>query len=82
MFIFITPEEFNDGLGNSWKKGIIESPSIDYATNSLNGWIGKEEVILFNFKHYGFINDNRCNKYEISAGAAGITIRITKTLDP
>jgi hypothetical protein len=38
-----------------------------------------KNVIIFRFKEYGWIHDNRYNSYSISAGSAGITIRIEKT---
>jgi hypothetical protein len=56
--------------------GFIIQPSIDYADNAIWAIFEGEQVIIFRFKKYGFINDNRYNKYFISAGNAGITIRI------
>jgi len=79
MTILIRPEEFEEGVLPKWGHGLLTSPSIDYATNTLNSWIGNEEVIVFRFKNYGFINDNIANTYQISVGAAGIMLEITKT---
>jgi hypothetical protein len=79
MTIIIRPEEFEKDVLPKWRHGLLTSPSIDYATNTLNSWIGDEEVIVFRFKNYGFINDNRTNTYQISVGAAGIMLEITKT---
>jgi hypothetical protein len=56
--------------------GFITQPSIDYADNAIWAILEGEQVVIFRFKNYGFINDNRYNKYFISAGNAGITIRI------
>jgi hypothetical protein len=59
---------------------MIKSIHIDYATNALHGFLDSgEEVIIFKFKDYGFIHDNKFNKYSISSGPAGITIKITET---
>ena len=79
MFIHITPDELVEEFRESWKLGHITQPSIDYATNAIHCYFEDKEVIIFRFKNYGFINDNRFNKYELSSGTAGITIRITKS---
>ena len=79
MYIHITPEEFEDDFKQPWKQGLLKHPHIDYATNAIHCYFEDKEVIIFRFKNYGFINDNRFNKYELSSGAAGITIRITKS---
>ena len=42
-------------------------------------WLNDEEVIIFYFKDYGFINDNKSNTYDLSVGKAGITVNIKKT---
>jgi len=76
MIINISPEELEPEFRESWKMGVITQPSIDYADNAIWAIFEGEQVIIFRFKKYGFINDNRYNKYFISAGNAGITIRI------
>jgi hypothetical protein len=76
MIINISPEELEPEFRESWKMGFIIQPSIDYADNAIWAIFEGEQVIIFRFKKYGFINDNRYNKYFISAGNAGITIRI------
>ena len=81
MLIHITPEEFEEEFRDTWKSGLIKHPHIDYATNAIHGWFGDKDVIIFRFKNYGFIHDNRFNYYKISSGEAGVTIQITKTLD-
>jgi hypothetical protein len=81
MIIHITPDEFEEEFKEPWKKKYIRNVSIDYATNAVHGWFEDKDVIIFRFKDYGFINDNRFNTYDISSGSAGITIRITKTRD-
>jgi hypothetical protein len=76
MIINILPDELEPEFRESWKMGFITQPSIDYADNAIWAIFEGKQVIIFRFKKYGFINDNRYNKYFISAGNAGITIRI------
>jgi hypothetical protein len=79
MYIHITPEEFEDDFKELWKHGLLIHPHIDYATNAIHCYFENKDVIIFKFKNYGFINDNRFNKYEISSDTTGITIKITKS---
>lgn len=67
-------EKFQLPVRTSYVKGL----SIDYATNSIHGWFENEEHIIFKFRDYGMINDNRYNSYSISSGEAGILINIIK----
>jgi hypothetical protein len=78
MILFIAIEELEQEFQNPLKMGYITSPHIDYATNAIHAWLGEKEVIIFRFKDYGWINNNRSNIYNISAGSAGIIIQITK----
>jgi hypothetical protein len=78
MIINILPDELESEFIESWKMGFITQPSIDYADNAIYAIFEGRQVIIFRFKDYGFINDNRRNTYDVSAGKAGITIRITK----
>jgi len=78
MLIFISPDELEEEFRESWKMGYITQPSIDYADNSIWAVFEGKLVIIFRFKDYGWVNDNRRNTYEISAGMAGITIFIKR----
>ena len=78
MIINILPDELEPEFINNWKMGMITQPSIDYADNAIWAIFEGKDVIIFRFKDYGFINDNRRNTYDISAGSAGITIKIDK----
>jgi hypothetical protein len=78
MLIHIAPDELEEQFRSSWKMGFISQPSIDYADNAIYAVFEGKQVIIFRFKDYGFINDNRSNKYQISSGLAGITINIIK----
>lgn len=79
MIINILPDELEPEFRESWKMGFITQPSIDYADNAIWALFEGKQVIIFRFKKYGWINDNRYNKYFISVGDAGITIRIETT---
>jgi hypothetical protein len=79
MFIHITPDELEPEFRESWKLGFISHPSIDYADNAIYANFEGKVVIIFRFKQYGWINDNRSNSYKVSAGSAGITINIVKS---
>jgi hypothetical protein len=76
MFIHIAPDELENEFRESWKLGWISQPSIDYADNAIYALFENRQVIIFRFKNYGWIHDNRYNKYLISSGQAGITIQI------
>jgi hypothetical protein len=78
MIILIDTNELTEEFVESWKMGFIRDPHIDYATNCIHAWFEGKEVILYRFKEYGWVNDNRQNTYDISTGKAGITIKITK----
>ena len=80
MTIHITPEELEPEFINSWKMGWISNPSIDYADNAIYAVFEGNQVIIFRFIKYGWINDNRYNSYLISAGSAGITILINPSI--
>lgn len=79
MMIHITPDELVEEYRDSWEMEYIKNLSIDYATNAIHGsFPGHDDVPIFYFKDYGFINDNRRNTYDLSAGKAGITVIIKK----
>jgi hypothetical protein len=79
MIINILPDELEPEFRESWKMGFITQPSIDYADNAIYANFENRVVIIFRFNKYGWINDNRFNSYLISAGSAGITIKIKRT---
>jgi hypothetical protein len=80
MTIHITPDELEPEFINSWKMGWISNPTIDYADNAIYAVFEGNQVIIFRFKKYGWINDNRYNSYLISAGSAGIIISIEPSI--
>jgi len=77
MLIHIKPDELEEEYINSWKLSRIIHPSIDYADNAIYAVFEGKQVIIFKFKKYGWINDNRFNRYLVSYGEAGIFIEIT-----
>ena len=76
MLIYIRPDELESEFINSWKLGHITQPSIDYADNAIYALYENKQVIIFYFKKYGYVMDNRFTSYDITAGKAGITINI------
>lgn len=78
MLVHISIFELEERFKEPWKLGMIKEPSIDYATNAIHGWFEDRDEIIFKFKDYGFINDNKSNTYSMSCGEAGITILIDK----
>jgi hypothetical protein len=78
MIINILPDELEPEFRESWKMGFITQPSIDYADNAIWALFEGKNVIIFRFKEYGWIHDNRFNNYSISSGLAGIMIKIEK----
>jgi hypothetical protein len=76
MLITITPDELEEEFKESWRMGFISYPHIDYATNAIHAVFEGKDVIIFKFQKYGWISDNRQNTYSISAGSAGILIKI------
>lgn len=78
MLIYITPDELEEEYRNSWKLGHITQPSIDYADNAIWAIFEGKQVIIFYFKKYGYVMDNRYTTYNITAGRAGITINIIR----
>lgn len=76
MLIYITPDELEEEFRNSWKLGHITQPSIDYADNAIYAIFEGKQVMIFFFKKYGYVMDNRHNTYNMTAGKAGIIINI------
>jgi hypothetical protein len=77
--IYIERNELLNEVQSDWAAGLIGQASIDYATNCIHAWCGEREVIVFSFRDYGFIHDNRFNRYELKCSTDGIVIRITKS---
>jgi hypothetical protein len=78
MTILITPDELEEEFRENWKMGFIQHPSIDYADNAIYAIFEEKQCIIFRFKDFGWINDNRFNSYTVSTGLAGIMINIVR----
>lgn len=79
MKITIHAEELLPEFIADWKAGLLWHPTIDYADNAIYA-VSKQtnsQVIVFYFKEYGWLNENRWNSYNISATNLEITIEIT-----
>jgi len=79
MIINISKNEFEEGMEELFDNNQLIHFAIDYATNAIHGWNNGKDCIVFKFKGYGFINDNRYNKYDLTHNEKGIIISITKT---
>jgi hypothetical protein len=79
MTIIVSTEEFEEGMKELFDNGQLKHFSIDYATNAIHGWNNNQDCIVFKFKGYGFINDNRYNKYDLTNNEKGFIFVITKT---
>ena len=82
MIIHVSVNELNEPFrSNSWMICKLYNLGIDYATNTLDGIFEDKEYTVFEFKNYGFVNDNRWSTYDISKGEAGIIIDIKNTME-
>jgi hypothetical protein len=80
MIILIPLDEFEDKFRRALKSNIMRNVSIDYATNALHGTFpDHDDVEIFKFDNYGFINQNKYNTYSLSYGEGGVTIYLTNT---
>lgn len=80
MMLIIPLEEIEKSYQPYFKWGGIKNLSIDYATNSIHGYLNGEEIIVFNFGNFGIYLDNRRNSHQVSGGESGILISTGKNL--
>jgi hypothetical protein len=82
MIIIIPIEEIDQQFFQDFRWNRIYDLHLDYATNAIHCRIQNDpenrDLIIFRFKDYGFIHDNRFNSYILTGGPAGILITITK----
>lgn len=76
MLIHISTQELEEEFINHVRNGFVSQASIDYQTNAVHAQYEGKDVIIFNFKKYGWLSDNRFNTYNLSLGTTGITIEI------
>lgn len=79
MIIYISSNELELEYRYSWKMGHIQNPHIDFATNCVHATFENRDVILFNFKKWGYVVSNQNGTHTISAGEAGIIINFYQT---
>jgi hypothetical protein len=79
MTIIVSTEEFEEGMKELYDNNQLKHFSIDYATNAIHGWYKDQDCIVFRFKGYGFINDNRYNTYDLTNDEKGFILKIRKT---
>ena len=77
MIILISPNELEEQFRDSWKAGKVIHPNIDFATNSIHATFEDKDVILYQFKKYGYVVSNQSGTHTISVGDAGIMIHFT-----
>lgn len=75
MKIIINKEELKE-FKPLFEEGKFTGLHIDYATNAIHSWKGEEEFIIFRFKNFGWINDNRYNTYDLTYNTEEIIIEI------
>jgi hypothetical protein len=66
MLIHIQTQELEKEFINPVKNGFVFQPAIDYQTNAIHAQFEGKDVIIFNFKKYGWFNDNRFNTNNIT----------------
>jgi len=76
MLIHIQTRELEEEFIRPVTNGLVTHPAIDYQTNAVHAQFEGKDVIIFNFKKYGWLNDNKFNTYNLSLGPSGITIEI------
>jgi hypothetical protein len=75
MKIIINKEELKE-FKTIFEEGKLIGLHLDYATNAIHCWRGQEELIIFRFKNFGWIHDNRSNTYDLTYNTEEITIEI------
>jgi len=76
MIVYIHISEMDPSIRESFLKNEIKHLSIDYAYNSIMGFIGDEEIKVFEFTKY-FKADNRYNSYNLHRTLTDIILEIT-----
>lgn len=77
MIILISPNELEEEFRDNWKAGKVIHPNIDFATNCIHATFQGKDIVLYQFKKYGYVVSNQSGTHTISAGDAGIMIHFT-----
>jgi hypothetical protein len=78
MILHIHISELNEDMRKLYLEDKVENLSIDYAYNSIMGWVNNVEVKVFSFDNY-FKSDNRYNTYNLYKNKTEIIVDITST---
>lgn len=78
MIVHIHISELNEDMRKLYLEDKVENLSIDYAYNSIMGWVNNVEVKVFSFDNY-FKSDNRYNTYNLYKNKTEIIVEIIST---
>ena len=80
MTIHIPISDLKPKVRELYLENKIQSLGIDYAPNTIMGWVGKEEIEVFNFSKVCKM-DNRWTGYNLYKNETEIIIEITNLCD-
>jgi hypothetical protein len=75
MTIHISISDLEPKVRELYLENKIQSLGIDYAPNSIMGWVGKEEIEVFNFSKVCKM-DNRWTGYKLYQNKTEIIVEI------
>ena len=75
MTIHISISDLEPNVRELYLENKIQSLGIDYAPNSIMGWVGKEEIEVFNFSKVCKL-DNRWTGYKLYQNKTEIIVEI------
>lgn len=75
MTIHISISDLEPKVRELYLENKIQSLSIDYAPNSIMGWVGREEIEVFNFSKVCKM-DNRWTGYKLYQNKTEIIVEI------
>jgi SRSO17 transposase len=78
MIIHIHISEIEEDMRKLYLEDKVGHLSIDYAYNSIMGWVNNVEVKVFSFDDY-FKSDNRYNTYNLYKNKTEIIVEMIST---
>ena len=78
MIVHIHISELKEDIRKLYLEDKVENLSIDYAYNSIMGWVNNVEVKVFSFDDY-FKSDNRYNTYNLYKNKTEIIVEMIST---
>lgn len=78
MIVHIHISELNEDMRKLYLEDKVGHLSIDYAYNSIMGWVNNVEVKVFSFDNY-FKSDNRYNTYTLYKNKTEIMVEMIST---